>query len=105
MCQLALVHLFTGLTEMKRVHVGARIPPEDYDKLKAIASDTGRSLSEVLGDAIARYVGRRGTGGRVASRLDILEQQVQTLTALVVGGAGSDRHHQAQEFLRQLNSR
>lgn len=105
MCQLPTVHLFTGFTEMKRVHIGARISPEDYGKLKAIASDTGRSLSEVVGDAIARYVGHRGAGGRVASRLDDLEAKVGTLTTLVVGGAGSDRHHLAQQFLDQLTPR
>jgi hypothetical protein len=88
---------------MKRVPVSTRVIPSDYAALQKIASDRGDSLSDVVNEAIARYLGRAGAGTRARARMDRMEDQIQSLTLLVAGGAGGDRAAMAQQFLDAFN--
>ena len=96
---------YYGGFKMKRVPISARIPASDYATLQKIASDTNRTLSEVMCEAIARYLGHRGAGAKTRSRIDQMQQQLDHLTLLIAGGTGGDRHTMAQRFLEQISPR
>ena len=78
---------------MQKVQVGARISQQDYQRLAELAGATGQTNSEVIADAVNRYLGGRGTGGKMRSQLSQLSQQVIQLQGEVarlgamIGGA------------------
>ena len=94
-----------GVFKMKRVPVSARVTPTDYAALQQIASDTDRTISEVMCEAVSRYLGHRGAGAKTRSRIATLESRVDSLTLLIAGGAGGDRAAMAQQFASQLTPR
>jgi predicted transcriptional regulator len=66
-----------GALQMEPLNI--RIPSEDYRKLEQIATDTGMTISDVGREAISRYLGRSGAGGRARSRLATVEGKVARL--------------------------
>lgn len=69
---------------MSKISISVRVPQANHIELKAIASDTGQTVSDLVNEAIARYLGRSGAGRRVRNRLDKVERQVHRLAALIV---------------------
>lgn len=69
--------------------VGAKIPPAHLDKLQGIAQSSGRSISSVVSEAIAVYLGEVSQESLTARlvvmerRLDAVEQGQQALRTLI----------------------
>ena len=69
--------------------VGAKIPPGHLSKLEGIARSSGRSISSVVGEAIAVYLGevsQESITARLVAierRLDSVEQGQQALRTLI----------------------
>ena len=82
--------------------ISTRVPQENYIELKKIAQDTGQTVSDLVNEAIARYLGRTGAGARVRGRLDQLEAQVNKLTLMMVEPQGT-RAERATAYLEMTN--
>ena len=82
--------------------ISTRVPQENYIELKKIAQDTGQTVSDLVNEAIARYLGRAGAGARVSSRLDRLEAQVNKLTLMAFQPQGT-RAEQATAYLEMIH--
>lgn len=67
-----------GATEMLCVQIGAKITPGDRDELLALAETSGRSLSSLVGDAIAIYLGKNQPAS-LAARLQECENRLDAL--------------------------
>lgn len=69
--------------------VGAKIPPAHLSKLEDVARSSGRSISSVVGEAIAVYLGevsQESITARLVAierRLDSVEQGQQALRTLI----------------------
>ena len=69
--------------------VGAKIPPGHLEKLQSIARGSGRSISSVVSEAIAVYLGevsQESIAARLVAierRLDSVEQGQQALRTLI----------------------
>ncbi|MEP1079657.1 ribbon-helix-helix domain-containing protein [Leptolyngbya sp. PL-A3] len=60
------------------VQIGARIPEGHRKKLEGIAAASGRTVSQVIGEAIAHYIGE-GDPASLSSRLLVIERRVDAL--------------------------
>lgn len=65
--------------------ISVRVPQQNYTDIQQIATDTGLTISDVVNEAISRYLNRAGTGTKTKARLDRLEEQVAKLTAVFLG--------------------
>ena len=69
--------------------VGAKIPPAQLEKLQAAARGSGRSVSSLVGEAIAVYLGdvsQESMTARLVAierRLDSVEQGQQAIRTLI----------------------
>ena len=70
---------------MSKVLVAGRIPAEQAIQLKRIETETGKSESEVVREAIAQYLGKTDPDAvaTMARRLSKLERQYTKLAKLV----------------------
>lgn len=68
---------------MKNFHVAGKISPDHYTALQDIQNATGQTQSEVLREAIALYL-KKAKAVTVRSRLELLEEKVTRLTALLL---------------------
>ena len=68
---------------MKNFHIAGKIPPGNYTGLQDIQNATGQTQSEVLREEIALYL-KRAKAVTVRSRLELLEEKVNRLTALLI---------------------
>jgi hypothetical protein len=70
-------------------NVGAKIPEGHLEKLKSLAQGSGRSVSSLVGEAIAVYLGdvsQESITARLVAierRLDSVEQGQQALRTLI----------------------
>jgi len=60
------------------VQIGAKICSDDRDQLARLAESSGRSLSSIVGDAIAAYLGRNQPAS-IAIRLQDCERRLDEL--------------------------
>jgi predicted DNA-binding protein len=74
---------------MKQIAVAARIPPDWYRDIKELSNATGQSQSQIIQDAIGRYL-KKTTRLRVVGRIDDLEDSVGNLRAVVLALAEAD---------------
>lgn len=71
------------------IQIGARIPEEHRKKLEGIAAASGRTVSQVVGEAIAAYLGESDPASLsarlmvVERRLDSVEQGQQAIRTLL----------------------
>ncbi|KAM3112797.1 hypothetical protein [Phormidesmis sp. 146-33] len=65
--------------------IGARVPHAWKDQIEDICSETGKSESEVVQEAIAQYLGRTDLDSveSLMKRVAILERQLKKLAQLV----------------------
>lgn len=65
--------------------VGARVPHAWMDQIEEICSESGKSTSEVVQEAIAQYLGRTDAGSvtSLSKRVATLERQYQKLVKLM----------------------
>ena len=65
--------------------VGARVPHAWMDQIEAICTESGKTTSEVVQEAIAQYLGQTNAGSvtSLAKRVAALERQYQKLVKLV----------------------
>ena len=68
---------------MKNFHIAGKIPPDHYTALQLIQDATGQTQSEVLREAIALYL-KKFKAVTVRSRLELLEEKVSKLAALII---------------------
>ena len=64
---------------MRKIQVGARVDREIDRQLDALATSTGQTKSALIEDALSKYLGGRGSGGRMRSQLHQLTQQMAQL--------------------------
>ncbi len=65
--------------------VGARVPHSWKDQIQSICTETGKSESEIVQEAIAQYLGRTDVNSVTSlnKRVAALERQYQKLVKLV----------------------
>jgi RHH-type rel operon transcriptional repressor/antitoxin RelB len=65
--------------------VGARVPHSWKEQIQAICTETGKSESEVVQEAIAQYLGQTDANSVMSlnKRVAALERQYQKLVKLV----------------------
>ena len=65
--------------------VGARVPHAWMDQIEGICSESGKSTSEVVQEALAQYLGRTDAESvtSLAKRVATLERQYQKLVKLI----------------------
>jgi predicted DNA-binding protein len=65
--------------------VGARVPHSWKDQIQSICTETGKSESEVVQEAIAQYLGKTDVNSVTSlnKRVSALERQYQKLVKLV----------------------
>jgi len=65
--------------------VGARVPHPWKDQIEDICSETGKSESEVVQEAIAQYLGRTDLNSveSLMKRVSTVERQLKKLAQLV----------------------
>lgn len=82
--------------------ISVRVPQQNYTDIQQIATDTGQTVSDVVNEAIGRYLNRAGAGTRTKARLDQLEDQVNRLTIMMVQPQGS-KAEQAAGYLEMMD--
>ena len=70
------------INRMRNFHIAGKIPPDHYTALRDIQNATGQTQSEVLREAIALYL-KKSKAVTVRSRLELLEERVNKLAALI----------------------
>ena len=65
--------------------VGARVPHAWMDQIEDICTESGKTTSEVVQEAIAQYLGQTDAGAvtSLAKRVAMLERQYQKLVKLM----------------------
>ena len=65
--------------------VGARVPHAWMDQIEDICTESGKTTSEVVQEAIAQYLGQTnaGSAASLAKRVATLERQYQKLVKLM----------------------
>ncbi len=65
--------------------VGARVPHSWKDQIQSICTETGKSESEVVQEAIAQYLGKTDVNSVTSlnKRVAVLERKYQKLVKLV----------------------
>ena len=71
------------INRMRNFHIAGKIPPDHYTALQLIQDATGQTQSEVLREAIALYL-KKAKAITVRSRLELLEENVSKLAALII---------------------
>ncbi len=63
----------------EEIMLGAKVPSQWREKYEALARDAGISLTEVVRDALAQYIGAHNKSSALVSPLELLQSQITTL--------------------------